>query len=160
MTDSNDTRFVSERKFHRGKNQQPFSHKDQPVRQDSRRTNKLLSTTSCTLLARQNYMLRHSETSEIFILRPPENTAFICFWRLSRGAALKAGSPHTPSRTSTGTSCTNCSHHRRYRGFEVHSWISNLHRRPARYMTATAMISGSHCSDSVVQRLQSKKHTA
>lgn len=58
-----------------------------------------------------------------------------------------------PSKTSTGTSCTNCSHHLLYMGLEVHSCISNLHKRPARYITATAMISGSHCSDKVVQRL-------
>lgn len=73
-----------------------------------------------------------------------------------------------PSSSSTGTSCTNCSHHRRDDCLDVHSWMSNLQRRPARYMTATAMISGSHCSDSIVQRLlahenkmiiNGKKHT-
>lgn len=58
-----------------------------------------------------------------------------------------------PSSSSTGTSWTNCSHQRRDDCLEVHSWMSNLHRRPARYMTATAIISGSHCSDSMVHRL-------
>ena len=68
---------------------------------------------------------------------------------------IPSGKPSmpVPSRTSTGTSCTNCSHHLLYMGLEVHSCISNLHKRPARYITATAMISGSHCSDKVVQRL-------
>lgn len=58
-----------------------------------------------------------------------------------------------PSSSSTGTSWTNCSHQRRDDCFAVHSWMSNLQRRPARYMTATAIISGSHCRDSMVHRL-------
>ena len=71
----------------------------------------------------------------------------------SRDSRLTRAECLVPSKTSTGTSCTNCSHHLRYMGLEVHSCISNLHKRPARYITATAMISGSHCSDKVVQRL-------
>lgn len=59
-----------------------------------------------------------------------------------------------PSSSSTGTSCTNCSHQRRDDCLDVHSWMSNLHSRPARYMTATAMISGSHWRDNIVQRLE------
>ena len=66
--------------------------------------------------------------------------------------------PALPSSTSTGTSCTNCSHQRRDDCLAVHSWMSNLQRRPARYMTATAMISGSHCSDSMVHRLHGTEH--
>lgn len=62
--------------------------------------------------------------------------------------AEKAGSVMAfrgvPSSSSTGTSWTNCSHQRRDDCLAVHSWMSNLQRRPARYMTATAIISGSH----------------
>lgn len=58
-----------------------------------------------------------------------------------------------PSSSSTGTSWTNCSHQRRDDCLAVQSWMSNLQSLPARYMTATAMISGSHCRDSMVHRL-------
>lgn len=69
------------------------------------------------------------------------------------GGAHRCDRRVSPSSSSTGTSWTNCSHQRRDDCLAVHSWMSNLQRRPARYMTATAMISGSHCRDSMVHRL-------
>lgn len=74
-------------------------------------------------------------------------------------AGKEVASRRAPSSSSTGTSWTNCSHQRRDDCLVVHSWMSNLQRRPARYMTATAMISGSHCRDSMVHRLPGTQAT-
>lgn len=74
-------------------------------------------------------------------------------WNTGGKAGRDTASSEVPSSSSTGTSWTNCSHQRRDDCLAVHSWMSNLQRRPAKYMTATAIISGSHCRDSMVHRL-------
>lgn len=69
--------------------------------------------------------------------------------------SLRLRFTNLPSKRSIVTSSTNISHQRKCFGcLPTQSTTSNLLSFPAKYIRATAIISGSHCSDRVVHKLQ------